>query len=168
MVATTVRYLTDVDDTNSRRRRYDRRMLVPVERMSTQLRNSRGGDCEDFAREQAELYRGMFRARAPCASPVVNAARAVARCCVPLVTMGMVPRNGNMGPQFRQYDTGDGHNAHAWLTVMSSASMRSASQTFARPSFGLRASGAAPDVSASLHGDMLDPWDEACVLLFFY
>lgn len=146
LVASSVHYMTDMVDTNT----YSWRQsgLQPVERMSAQLRLSRAGDCEDYAREVSEVFRSLTRTSAPDRK-VLDAASAVARCYIPLAILGLVDRPEGSDPQ---YETKDHLNAHSWAMLLGTAGARAAAGCAPRDFY---------KNAVQLDGRVcLDPWEK--------
>lgn len=117
-VASSAHYMTDTGDTNTVGERWRASNVLPIEQFSSMIRVARSGDCEDFSKEVCEFYRGLLGVEGD--SPLASAAKAVASCYVPMMTLGQVYRPSGSGAQ---YDMGDGCNAHAWGMLLSTSAL---------------------------------------------
>ena len=111
MVVSSAHYLTDYANHGSK----GRKELEPIENMSPYVRVARSGDCEDFAREVTELYRSLSRMTSFEGKPTVQAANFIAKCYIPMVTLGFVYRPAGSDPW---YKTRGGRNAHCWAILV--------------------------------------------------
>lgn len=121
-VVSSAHYLADRGDGNTRGKRYNEKLVEPIEQFSSMIRIARSGDCEDFSKEVCEFYRGCLEL-ANATDEVARAASLVASCYVPMMTLGQVYRPPSSDPQ---YNTGDGCNAHAWAMLVSASALEEA------------------------------------------
>lgn len=100
MDVTTARYLTDLVDKNVKGEPWSAAGLKPVEQMTATISETGADDCEGFAAGLASRMYGTVHGQ-ECDNLLYNATRAILRCWLPIVSLGLTVRSGGEGAQYK-------------------------------------------------------------------